>query len=214
MVAVKRTEGVRVRRTKAEARAEIVSAARDVLASEGPAGLSVAAIMARTGMTRKAFYVHFTDRTDLIRSLVRPLRAELDDAMLRWREHDDPSVAGFAALDQAVQTYVTHNAILRALWWTSVDDPEIDAIRTELGSPLIETASAILARDRGFDAPSARAVATALATMNVHSLLALGSTPPPQQVADTVGALRTVWLAVAGPRRDQGPTPPMGSGKS
>ncbi|WP_220188163.1 hypothetical protein, partial [Pseudonocardia pini] len=85
----------RRRRTPEVARGEILAAAREVLEAGGE--LSVAAVMTRTDMTRKTFYVHFHDLGELIVALVRPLRTELDAAVGAWRAAADPVATGRAA---------------------------------------------------------------------------------------------------------------------
>lgn len=150
--------------------------------------------MAHTGMSRKAFYVHFADRSALIRDLVLPLRADLDAAIARWGHDLDPAGAGFEALQQAARTYIEHNGILRALWWTPTDDDELVAARESLLAPLVESARGILEMSRGLPDEDAQPIARALATMNVHSLLALGPHPSRKRVAETVGALRWIWV--------------------
>jgi TetR/AcrR family transcriptional regulator, ethionamide resistance regulator len=164
-------EGVRRRRTPAVARAEILDAAQGLLEAGGEP--SVAAVMARTEMTRKTFYVHFHDLSALLGELVAPLRTELDAAMARWRSAADPVAAGREALDHAARVYTRHAILLRAVWRV---DPET------LRAPLVETATALLG-----PRPNARAIATVLATMNIASLL--DGTGDPD-------ALTAVWAAV------------------
>ncbi len=56
--------------------------------------LAVLAIMERTTLSRKSFYVYFRDRSELILALVRPLRAQADAALEEWAGAADPLAAG------------------------------------------------------------------------------------------------------------------------
>jgi AcrR family transcriptional regulator len=178
------------------ARAEILAAARAVLESASAADFTVAAVMSRTTMTRKTFYVHFADRGELIRELIRPLRAELDVLIERWSASDDPVAGGSAALTEAARTYTTHATLLRAVWWSATDDTELERARAELAEPLSLVATRLLSERRGFAPDHARAVARVLALMNVHTLLTLGPSPTDQEVTSTIDALREVWISV------------------
>jgi TetR/AcrR family transcriptional regulator, ethionamide resistance regulator len=166
------------------ARAEIVEAARAVL--EAGETLSVAAVMARSEMTRKAFYVHFRDLGELVVALVRPLRAELDAALLSWADDPDPVAAGRSALGQAAVVYTRHAALLRSVWGAA-PSPDVVAAREELIAPLVDVGERLIRTHRGLS--DAREVARVLAGMNVHALLELDA---PQD------ALVEVWASVLG----------------
>jgi AcrR family transcriptional regulator len=105
----------RRRRRPEEARAEILEAARRLLGERPAAGVTVQAIMAETTLSRKAFYVYFRDRSDLLRRLVAPLSEERDAIVERLYASDDPIAAGRAALVGLARLYAEHGAVLRAL---------------------------------------------------------------------------------------------------
>jgi len=65
----------------------------------------VLAIMEKTTLSRKSFYVHFRDRSELIVALVRPLRAQADESLAQWAGAADPVGAGRAALRAAASLY-------------------------------------------------------------------------------------------------------------
>ncbi|MCK9897487.1 TetR/AcrR family transcriptional regulator [Frankia sp. AgB32] len=189
----------RVRRTPDAARREILQAARAVLESGDAADFTVAAVMSRTPMTRKTFYVHFADRGELIRELVRPLRAELDVMIGHWSAAAEPVAAGTEALRAAARMYTEHATLLRAVWWTAADDPELAQARAALLAPLVAVGTKLLRSGRGFDADRARAIAHALATMNVHVLLELGPSATTAATEAAVDTLREVWTSVVLP---------------
>lgn len=189
------TASPRRRRTPEEARREILDAARTILERGSTSDLTVAAVMAGTTMTRKTFYVHFADLGVLVVELVRPLRSDLDDLITLWSESGDPVEAGGRALDAAAALYVEHSALLSAVWRLAREDAAVDVARQELIEPLVSAGEGLLTR-RGVAPREARAIATALAAMNVHSLLDLGPGAEPDAIASTTGAIRSIWQRV------------------
>src|SRR5512146_2755033 len=123
-MAVKSSSARQVRRRRApqDARQEILDATRQLIAERPMHEVTVLAIMERTTLSRKSFYVYFRDRSELIVALVRPLRAQADEALARWADAADPIQAGRAALRAAASLYREHGTIMRALFWASADD--------------------------------------------------------------------------------------------
>lgn len=187
-----RPRGARRRRAPADARGEIVDAAKELLARRPAHTVSVAAVMARTTLSRKSFYVYFRDRSELLEALVRPLRADADAALERWRTADDPIAAGRAALASAARTYRRHGAILRAVFWSSGDDPDIAAARAGLIDPVVAVTETIIDR-LGPDLPDRHQTAVALVTMNVHRMLALTPETSDTELDGLVDTLATIW---------------------
>lgn len=163
-----------------------------MLAEQPAHAVSVAAIMDRTTLSRKSFYVYFRDRAELIGALVRPLRVEADAALAQWRQAEDLLAAGREALLSAAQTYRRHGAILRAVFWSSGTDPEVAAARSALIDPVIDVAEAII-NGAGSGLADPRAVATALVTMNVHRLLTLTPDTSDGEMHALVDTLATIW---------------------
>jgi len=154
----------------------------------------VLAIMERTTLSRKSFYVYFRDRAELIVALVRPLRAQADAALVAWTGAADPVRAGRAALRAAADLYREHGTIMRALFWASADDPDLAVARAELTRPVIEAAVQVLAPVAADQDPVRfRATVTALVTMNVHSLLALRATATDAELDRLTDTLSTIW---------------------
>ncbi len=151
--------------------------------------------MDRTTLSRKSFYVYFRDRAELIAALVRPLRVDADAALQRWRAADDPVAAGRAALLTAAHTYRRHGAILRTVFWSSGDDPEVEAARSALIGPVVAVAEAIIDATKA-ELPDPRATATALVTMNIHQLLTLNPGTPDAELEALVDTLVTIWERV------------------
>ena len=152
------------------------------------------AIMERTTLSRKSFYVYFRDRSELIIALVRPLRAGADAALAHWTGAADPVAAGRAALRAAAGMYREHGTILRALFWASAGDPELAAARHDLTEPVIDTAvRAISPVAADPDPQRLRATVRPLVTMNVHSLLALPSDATDTELDELVDTLASIW---------------------
>jgi AcrR family transcriptional regulator len=70
--AVAAPQNARSRRT----RAAILAATRSVLEEAGFEGLTMAAVAERAGVTRRALYLHFSSRTELVASLFDHIAAE------------------------------------------------------------------------------------------------------------------------------------------
>jgi AcrR family transcriptional regulator len=184
----------RRRRAPHDARQEILDAARQLIAERPMHEVTVLAIMERTTLSRKSFYVYFRDRSELIIALVRPLRAQADAALERWTDAADPVDAGRAALRAAASLYHEHGTIMRALFWASADDPDLAAARHGLTEPVIDTAMRVLrpiAADP--DPQRLRATVDALVTMNVHSMLALPADATDGDLDQLVDTLATIW---------------------
>ena len=112
----------RRRRRPEEAREEILAAARGLLAERPAHEVTVAAVMAATTLSRKAFYVYFRDRHELLARLVDPLRAERDAIVAELLASDDPVGAGRTAMVALARLYAEHGVVLRAL--AEAQDPD------------------------------------------------------------------------------------------
>ena len=156
--------------------------------------VTVLAIMERTTLSRKSFYVYFRDRSELILALVRPLRAQADAALAHWAEAADPVNAGRAALRAAASLYRQHGSILRALFWASADDLDLATARRELTQPIIDTAVRVIGPIAADPDPQRlRATVGALVTMNVHSMLSLPANATDADLDQLVDTLAGIW---------------------
>ena len=161
----------RRRRRPEEARAEILEAAEALLRERPSHEATVLAVMERTTLSRKSFYVYFRDRHDLIAQLVAPLRAEIDarsaQAVARLR---DPRELARAVISTVAGVYLEHGALLRALRESSGQDEDAARVWREFTeAPIAAFAAFIRAeteagRSHGLDADR---TARALITMNL-----------------------------------------------
>jgi AcrR family transcriptional regulator len=186
----------RRRRTPAQARAEILDAARGLLEERPSQEVTVVAIMERTTLSRKSFYVYFRDRGELFASLVEPLRVDADETLARWREATDIVTAGRIALRSAALLYARHGTILRALARASDSDEEAARVWDEVVGSVIDVAAQKIAEatasgdSHGLDPEP---VARALVTMNVHYFLNQLVGKPDPDVDAAVATLTGIW---------------------
>jgi len=112
-------------------RAALLAAARAILEEQGFEALSMAAVAARAGVTRRAIYLHFPSRADLVAALFAYVaEAEGLEASTRtvW---DAPAAA--AALDAWAEHLARYSprvaAVARAVEQVRRDDPDAAAHR-------------------------------------------------------------------------------------
>lgn len=205
------TRPARRRRSPQDARQEILDAARQLIAERPLNEVTVGAIMERTTLSRKSFYVYFRDRSELVIALVRPLRAQADAALELWAGAEDAVGAGRAALRAAARLYRQHGTIMRALFWASAQDPDLAAARHDLTEPVIDTAVRVIgpiAADQ--DPQCLRATVRALVTMNVHSMLALAADATDADLDQLVDTLATIWERATLPATGRPASPAVG----
>lgn len=186
----------RRRRRPEEARREILDAAEALLAERPAAEVSVKAIMARTTLSRKSFYVYFRDRADLFANLLMPLRAGADAALARWRSAIDSVEAGREALRSAAILYQEHGPLLRALSQAATQDPEVGRVWQGAIDQVVTVAEEQIKATNaaGLHPPlEVESTARALVTMNVHYLLNQLAGNPEADAGVTVRTLATIW---------------------
>jgi AcrR family transcriptional regulator len=186
----------RRRRRPEEARREILDAAEALLAERSAVEITVQAIMARTTLSRKSFYVYFRDRGDLFTNLLTPLRADADAALARWRIAFDNVEAGREALRSAAILYQEHGPLLRALAHAATQDPELARVWHGAIDQIVGVAEEqIEAVNRAGRHPplEVERTARALVTMNVHYLLDQLAGNPEADADAVVTTLATIW---------------------
>jgi hypothetical protein len=87
--------------------------------------------------------------------------------------------------------YREHGVVLRALFWSAVDDPELAEVRRALADPVIALAERTLRTTDPATDPAG--IANALVTMNIHSLLTLKPDTPDPELDKLVDVLATIW---------------------
>jgi AcrR family transcriptional regulator len=105
-------------------REALVAACRRLLLEEGAEAATMAAVLARTGLSKGAAYHHFASKTDLIAAIYR---AESQGAIAR--------AAARAASGAA--TPLARLAATCAAWLAEVRDPDVAAILLRIGPAML-----------------------------------------------------------------------------
>jgi AcrR family transcriptional regulator len=124
-------------------RERILAAGREILIERGADGLSVSAVMERARISRTVFYRRFPDVSEVVAELLRDVCGELavrsgdwfvDPAAVGSREVVVPNSIGFAtalrphaSLLCAISDAASSDTRLRALWWSELLQPRVDA---------------------------------------------------------------------------------------
>jgi len=205
-------ETPRRRRAPEEAEREILDAAESIVRERPPDELSVSGVMARTTLTRNAFYFYFRDRYDLIARLVKRLRVEADAGMAAFADRGgDPHVAGRQALASAARLYAEHGELLRDMHDAAASDPEAARAWQEFAEPSHTAVAARVREDiragriAGIDPePTVRA----LVAMNRACFFEQLVGNPEADADRLVDALHRIWL-----RALYGSDPPAGTAR-
>jgi AcrR family transcriptional regulator len=192
--------GRRPRHDPRETEREILDAAEALLRERPFRELTVQAVMARTGLKRPAFYVHFRDRHDLALRVVDRIREELLTVANRWFEGREATADLRSALEGVAAVYVEHGPVLTALADASGSDATVEKAYRSLVQGFIEaTARRIRAEQatgRAADVDPDE-TARALVWLNESYLRdALGRTPiaDPSTVVDVIEQIWTATL--------------------
>lgn len=187
----------RRRRRPEEAEREILDAAEALLRERPSHEVTVVAVMARTTLSRKSFYVYFRDRHELIARLVAPLRQELDERIARAdAEQDTPLASARAAIRVAAGIYLEHGELLRALRESAGHDEDAERVWREFTDPPIAGLAAVIrgaqkaGRSRGLDPD---ATARALITMNLGCFFEQMIGKPGADADGLADTLAEVW---------------------
>jgi TetR/AcrR family transcriptional regulator, ethionamide resistance regulator len=197
MPTLPKAEPTRRRRSREEAEREILEAAEALFGERPSHEVTVMAVMERTTLSRKSFYVYFRDRHELIARLVAPLRAEIDTRSAAIRaESTDVRDWGPPAFRMIASVYMEHGELLRALRESSGQDEDAERVWREFTDPPIaRVAETIRAeteagRSQGLDPD---ATARALITMNLGCFFEQLIGRPDADPAPLVDVLAEIW---------------------
>lgn len=170
--------------------------------------------MARTGLSRTAFYAYFRDRYDLVTHLLEGIGALLFAVDRYWLEGGEEAGAPAReslqkALRRGAETLVEYGPVLRAIADAASHDSRVEQVyRYGLIENLIQAVADRVSRDVEAGISSgeidAEETARALVLMTERYLLdAFGSPqakPSEERIAIVVGTLERVWeLTLYGP---------------
>jgi AcrR family transcriptional regulator len=193
----------RARHDPVESEREILAAAEQLLRERPFREITVAAIMARTGLKRPAFYVHFADRYELVLRVVEEIGAALFEMADRWLKGSAPRADIRSAMHGVADVYSAHGRVMRALADAATSDARVEATYRALVQGFVDaTAEHIEAEQATGEIAAelnAREIARALVWMNeryLYEALGGGSGEDPVRIADV---LALIWLATLYP---------------
>jgi TetR/AcrR family transcriptional regulator, ethionamide resistance regulator len=188
----------RRRRRPEEAEREILDAAEGLIRERPFSEVTVMAVMERTTLSRKSFYVYFRDRHDLIARLVAPLREELDRRLAEARVAN-PSYReqARAMFLEVARFYNQHGELLRALRESSSHDKDAERVWGEFTDPPIARIAEFIraeteaGRSEGLDPDR---TARALITMNLGCFFDQLIGKPGADPEPLVDTLVEIWV--------------------
>ena len=143
----------RRRRRPEEAERAILAAARSFLESNPFREMTVEGVMARTGLSRPAFYAYFRDRYDLVTRLLEGIGGLLFAVDRRWlvgaeESRKEASVVLADALRRGAETFVLYGPVLRAISDAASQDVRVEEVyRYGLIERLVVSVAARIERD-------------------------------------------------------------------
>lgn len=191
------------RRRREEVREEVTRAALE-LAERGPfRDVTVDEIAKLAGLSRSAFYTHFSDKHDLLLGAVSDVADELYRMADRWwHGYGPPADRVRLALEGVVAVYAEHASVLRIATEVSTYDEEVRGVWLSIVERFIEaTAEHIRSEQEAGLIPAAlepRATGEGLIWMCercAYIYLARGDRGP----EDLVEAMAPVWTAALYP---------------
>jgi TetR/AcrR family transcriptional regulator, ethionamide resistance regulator len=199
----------RRRRRPEEAERAILAAARSFLQERPFREMTVEGVMARTGLSRPAFYVYFRDRYDLVTRLLEGIGGMLFAVDRRWlagkgsEEREEARAALVDALYRRAETFERYGPVLRAIADAASGDERVErSYRYGLIERLSEAVAARIALDVENGLSPAyldpQETARALVLMTERYLLDAFGDPSDRvsnaRRAAVVGALEEVWV--------------------
>lgn len=201
-------ERPRRRHTPKQAEQAILAAARSFLREHPFRELTAEAVMARTGLSRPAFYAYFRDRYDLVTRLLEGIGALLFTVDRVWLEGRDESWEEASeslgeALRRGSETFLTYGPVLRAIADAASHDTRVEQVyRFGLIENFIRAVAARIARDVAAGISPANIdpeeTARALVLLTERYLLdAFGrprAKPSEERIVTVVSTLERVWI--------------------
>jgi TetR/AcrR family transcriptional regulator, ethionamide resistance regulator len=188
----------RIRRRPEQAEREILHAADLLLRERNFRDVSVEDLMARTGLKRSSFYVHFRDRNHVVLPLLERAERDLYVAAEPWMTGSAHPLDDLGlALQRTVNAFVGHGHVLRGAAEAAHHDDQVEAAYDRVRSDSVEGITRRLRAEKrrsGMDLPSPEIVAEALVGMNEHMLLGLVRGNAGLTGQEVVRALQLVWV--------------------
>ncbi len=200
-------ERPRRRHTPKQAEQAILAAARSFLSEHPFRELTAEAVMARTGLSRPAFYAYFRDRYDLVTHLLEGIGALLFTVDRVWLEGKSESREGASknlgdALRKGSETFLMYGPVLRAIADAASSDGRVEQVyRFGLIENFIQAVAARIERDVAAGISPSDIVpeetARALVLLTERYLLDTfgnpSERPSPQWTATVLETLEKIW---------------------
>ena len=144
----------RRRRRPEEAERAILAAARSFLERNPFREMTVERVMARTGLSRPAFYAYFRDRYELVARVLEGIGGLLFAVDRRWlvgaeESREEARLVLAVALRRGAETFVRYGPVLRAISEAASQDERLEEVyRYGLIERLIGSVAARVERDR------------------------------------------------------------------
>jgi AcrR family transcriptional regulator len=177
----------------------LLDAARALLEEQPWSQISIEQIADRAGVTRTAFYKHFSDQQALLLELLDELAEQLEEIPSGWQSSDDedPDVLLRQAVAALVDTFYKHGRFLQALADEATRDQNVAARYLELGARLSSGVADRIARDVAAGRSTLEdpeEVATALIWMNERFLQQRFGRPPLGDPERCANAISEIWI--------------------
>ena len=196
----------RRRRRPEEAERAILAAARAFLEEHSFREMKVESVMARTGLSRPAFYAYFDDRYDLVTRLLEGIGGLLFALDRRWLVGDPGAGRAESArtLQEALvggaETFERYGPVLRAISDAASYDERVEGMyRSGLLERLVDGVAGRIARDvEGGLSPAdldPHETARALVLMTERYLIDAYGTPRANDTDAAVRTLQKVWVS-------------------
>ncbi len=137
------------RRSRDEARQEILDRAVDFLWEHPFRDLTIPLLMKQTSIGRSSFYVYFRDKYHLIEALLKDIEQETDVAIVPWlRRGDDPLNALFDTTKGMINVFMIHGPIIRAVSEAAPLDTKLDVLWNRFLARFDKAVAAAIIRDQ------------------------------------------------------------------
>ncbi|MEU6860363.1 TetR family transcriptional regulator [Glycomyces sp. NPDC046736] len=127
-------------------RSALLAAIAEIVENEGFAGLTMNAVADRAGVSRRAVYLHFASRAELIPALHDYVIEEqgLEESLERVWARDDPVEALEEWAAHLARVHLQVLAVDRAVRYTRHADPDVEAYRRNVSGRQLESCRAIV----------------------------------------------------------------------
>ena len=180
-------------------RAAILNAALDFVWSHPFRELTVASLMASTGVSRSAFYQYFSDLHEVMEALLTMFQEEILSAVEPWRTGvGDPVVLIGETLTALVDICYQRGPFLRAITDAASADPRLEEVWLQFLAGFDDAGTARIEADQKqglIQDFEARPVAFALNRLDAYTLLQAFGRRPRMQPGPVREALARVWIS-------------------